>query len=64
MENVQTETLITLELNVNEVNLVLGALRELPHRVVDQVLNKIIAQAQKQVPQMPQQNAAAPLTAQ
>lgn len=53
MENVQTETLITLELNVNEVNLVLGALRELPHRVVDQTLNKVIMQAQKQVPQQP-----------
>ena len=53
MENVQTETLITLELNVNEVNLVLGALRELPHRVVNQTLNKVIMQAQKQVPQQP-----------
>jgi len=53
MENMQTETVITLELNVNEVNLVLGALRELPHRVVDQTLNKVIMQAQKQVPQQP-----------
>ena len=53
MENVQTETLITLELNINEINIVLGALRELPHRVVDQTLNKVIMQAQKQVPQQP-----------
>ena len=53
MENMQTETLITLELNINEINIVLGALRELPHRVVDQTLNKVIMQAQKQVPQQP-----------
>ena len=53
MENVQTETVITLELNINEINIVIGALRELPHRVVDQTLNKVIMQAQKQVPQQP-----------
>ena len=53
MENMQTETVITLELNINEINIVLGALRELPHRVVDQTLNKVIMQAQKQVPQQP-----------
>ena len=51
MNNVVTETVITLELNVNEVNLVLGALRELPHRLVNDVLNKVIAQAQSQMPQ-------------
>ena len=53
MENMQTETVITLELNINEINIVIGALRELPHRVVDQTLNKVIMQAQKQVPQQP-----------
>jgi hypothetical protein len=51
MNNVVTETVITLELNVNEINLVLGALRELPHRLVNDVLNKVIAQAQNQIPQ-------------
>lgn len=61
MDNVQTETVITLELNINEVNLVLGALRELPHRVVNDVLNKVIAQAQRQVPQ---QNGPVPATEQ
>jgi hypothetical protein len=44
---------ITLELNVNEVNLVLGALRELPHRIVNDTLNKVVAQAQSQMPQQP-----------
>ena len=51
MNNVVTDTVITLELNVNETNLVLGALRELPHRLVNDVLNKVIAQAQNQIPQ-------------
>ena len=51
MNNVVTDTVITLELNVNEINLVLGALRELPHRLVNDVLNKVIAQAQNQIPQ-------------
>lgn len=51
MDNVQTESVVTLELSVNEVNLVLGALRELPHRVVDATLNKIVKQAQTQLPQ-------------
>ena len=59
MENVKTETAITLELDINEVNLVLGALRELPHRIVNDVLNKVIAQAQTQVPQ---QNTPVPPT--
>lgn len=50
MDNVQTETAVNLELNINEINLILGALRELPHRVVNDLLNKVVAQAQKQVP--------------
>jgi hypothetical protein len=58
MNNVTTETVITLELNVNEVNLVLGALRELPHRIVNDVLNKVVAQAQSQMPQQPPAPAA------
>ncbi len=58
MNNVVTDTVITLELNVNETNLVLGALRELPHRVVNDVLNKVIAQAQSQMPQQPPAPAA------
>lgn len=60
MDNVQTETIVTLELNVNEVNLVLGALRELPHRVVDGVLQKVVMQAQGQI----KQAVPAPQTAQ
>lgn len=48
MNNVQNETVITFELTLNETNVVIAALRELPHRVVADLLNKVIAQAQKQ----------------
>ena len=46
---------VKLELTVQEVNVVMGALQELPHRVVDGLLRKIIGQAQPQVgaPQAP-----------
>lgn len=40
---------VTLALNVNEVNVVLGALSELPHRVADPVMRSIFAQAQQQM---------------
>jgi hypothetical protein len=40
---------LTLELNVNEINVVLGALREMPHRVVNDLINNIVAQAQSQL---------------
>ncbi len=40
---------VTIELTVNEVNVVLGALAELPHRVSDPVIRKVFAQAQQQL---------------
>ena len=40
---------INLELNVNEVNVLLTALREMPHRVVNDFINNILAQAQSQL---------------
>jgi len=43
------EPTVKLELGVQEVNVIMGALQELPHRVVDSLLRKIIAQAQPQV---------------
>ena len=51
MENVQTETIIKLEVNVNDYNLIVAALRELPHRVSDELIKNVVSQAQKQVPQ-------------
>lgn len=40
---------IALELNVQEVNVVFAALQELPHRVADPILRKLMEQAQKQL---------------
>ena len=40
---------ISIELNVQEVNTVLAALGELPHRWADPILRKVVEQAQKQV---------------
>jgi len=45
------EPALNIQLTVQEVNIVLGALQELPHRVVDPVLKKIVAQAQSQMQQ-------------
>jgi hypothetical protein len=40
---------ISIELHVPEVNTILAALGELPHRVADPILRKVVEQAQKQV---------------
>ena len=40
---------VGIELNVPEVNTILAALGELPHRVADPILRKVVEQAQKQV---------------
>ena len=45
----KTEPTIKLELNVPEVNTILAALGELPHRVADPILRKVVEQAKKQV---------------
>ena len=44
-----TEQTVKLEVNVNELNVILGALQELPHRIADPVLKKVFGQAQSQV---------------
>jgi len=46
---VQAEPSVGLDLTVNEVNLVLAALQELPHKVSDGLLRKIVAQVNKQL---------------
>jgi len=56
MENNQTELKINLELTLNDTNIVISALRELPHRISDEVLRKVVTQAQSQA-QNAQQNA-------
>ena len=40
---------IKLELDVNELNIVLSGLQELPHRAVDAIIRKLIEQAQGQL---------------
>jgi len=39
---------IKLEVTLQEVNTILGALSELPHRVADPVIRKVFTQAQEQ----------------
>lgn len=45
----QPEPTVNVELNVNELNIILGSLQELPHRVVDSILRKLMQQAQAQL---------------
>jgi len=42
---------VTLTVDVNELNIIMGGLQELPHRVVDPVLKKLFQQAQAQLGQ-------------
>ena len=49
-ENQQAPT-VTFEVNVNELNIIMGGLQELPHRVVDPILKKLFQQAQTQLGQ-------------
>jgi hypothetical protein len=39
----------TFTLNVNELNVVLAGLQELPHRVVDSIIKNLMSQAQAQL---------------
>jgi hypothetical protein len=42
---------VTLTVNVNELNVIMTSLQELPHRVVDALLKNIFQQAQSQLGQ-------------
>jgi hypothetical protein len=42
---------VTLTVDVNELNVIMGGLQELPHRVVDPILKKLFQQAQAQLSQ-------------
>jgi hypothetical protein len=46
----QTPT-VTLTVDVNELNVIMGGLQEGPHRIVDPILKKLFAQAQAQLGQ-------------
>jgi hypothetical protein len=43
------EPVVKLELAVNDINLVLAALQELPHKIADPMLRKIMEQANAQL---------------
>ena len=52
-ENQQAQQVptVTLTVDINELNLMMGGLQELPHRVVDPLLKKLFQQAQAQLKQ-------------
>ena len=50
VENQQAPT-VNIELNVNELNIIMGGLQELPHRIADPVLRKLMQEAQAQLGQ-------------
>lgn len=53
MINVQSENnAVKLELSVNDINVILAGLRELPHRMSDDVIKRFIENIQKQIPQV------------
>jgi hypothetical protein len=53
VENQQTQPAPTVNLtvDVNELNIIMGGLQELPHRMVDPILKKLFQQAQAQLGQ-------------
>ncbi len=50
VENQQATT-VTLTVEVNELNIILAGLQELPHRVVDPIIKKLFQQGQNQLGQ-------------
>ena len=49
----QPEPEVNLVLKVSDVNLVLGALDELPHKVTRKLIDKVLAQANAQLQPVP-----------
>ena len=49
-QQAQVQT-VNLSVDINELNIIMGGLQELPHRVVDPLLKKIMQQAQEQLQQ-------------
>lgn len=46
--NIESE--ITLKVNMNDANIIVAALRELPHRIVAELISNIMDQVKEQVP--------------
>ena len=51
VENQQAAPTVTITVDINELNIIMGGLQELPHRVVDPILKKLFQQAQAQLGQ-------------
>jgi hypothetical protein len=49
VENQQQKPSVNLDVTVDELNVLLAALQELPHRIADPILRKLIQQAQSQL---------------
>ena len=45
----QQQPEVTLHVTVQELNMVMASLQELPHRVADPILRKLMQQAQEQL---------------
>jgi hypothetical protein len=50
-QQAQPAPTVNLTVDVNELNIIMGGLQELPHRIVDPVLKKLFQQAQAQLGQ-------------
>lgn len=45
------EVIMRFELSMEEANLILAALQELPHKIVNSLIQKIVQQGNSQVPE-------------
>jgi hypothetical protein len=52
-ETTQTEQELNFTFKVSEINLILGALEELPHKISRKMIDNIFAQAQTQTSKEP-----------
>lgn len=50
MNNSNIESEIELKINMNEANIIVAALRELPHRIVADLITNVMDQVKRQVP--------------
>ena len=50
MNNSNIESEIKLKVNMNEANIIVAALRELPHRIVADLITNVMDQVKRQIP--------------
>lgn len=48
---IENQPEVSLKVNINELNMIMASLQELPHRVADPILRKLMQQAQEQLKQ-------------